>query len=226
MDQAAFCCDLGLMAYAEAYRLQVQLVERRRQGQLERDVFLALEHPSVFTLGRRGVRAHLFRDEAFLRRHGIDLMQIERGGEITFHGPGQLVVYAILDLRRAGLSVSGHVERLEAVMLALAADFGVQAGRDERNRGVWVRDRKLGSVGIAIRHGISFHGLGLNVSTDLTPFAWINPCGLAGVRMTTLALERGAPCDMAAVKTRLMAHLGAVFARPIISVGADALLPA
>ena len=139
MDQAALCCDLGLMAYAEAYRLQVELVERRRQGLLDRDVFLALEHPPVFTLGRRGVRAHLFRDEAFLRRHGIDLMQIERGGEITFHGPGQLVVYAILDLRRAGLSVSGHVERLEAVMLALAADFGVQAGRDERNRGVWVR---------------------------------------------------------------------------------------
>lgn len=223
MDPAALCCDLGLMAYAEAHRLQVQLVERRRQGSLDRDVFLALEHPPVFTLGRRGVRAHLFRDETFLRRHGIDLVQIERGGEITFHGPGQLVVYAILDLRRAGLSVSGHVERLEAVMLALAADVGVLASRDERNRGVWVHGRKLGSVGIAIRHGVSFHGLGLNVSTDLTPFTWINPCGLSGVRMTTLAQERGAPCELAAVKARLMDHLGAVFARPIVSVGADAL---
>ena len=226
MDQAALCCDLGLMAYAEAYRLQVDLVGRRRQGTLAHDVFLALEHPPVFTLGRRGVRAHLFRDEVFLRTHGIDLVQIERGGEITFHGPGQLVVYAILDLRRAGLSVSGHVERLEAVMRGIAADCDVRAGLDARNRGIWVGGRKLGSVGIAIRHGISFHGLGLNVNTDLTPFSWINPCGLAGVRMTSLASEQGTPCDMAAIKARLVHHLGAVFARPIRVVGRDALLPA
>ncbi len=223
--EPALCCDLGLMAYAEAYRLQTLLVAWRRQGTLTRDIFLAVEHPPVFTLGRRGVRAHLLRDQGFLQKQGIDLVQIERGGEITYHGPGQLVVYAILDLRRAGLAVVGHVERLEAVMMGLAGDFGVKAGRDGRNRGVWVDGRKLGSVGIAIRHGISFHGLALNVENDLTPFAWINPCGLAGVRMTSLTLERGQPCPMAAVKTRLAGCLADMFGRSVLSASIDATLP-
>ena len=211
------------MAYAEAYRLQTQLVVWRRQAALTRDIFLAVEHPPVFTLGRRGVRAHLLRDEEFLQAHGIDLVQIERGGEITYHGPGQLVVYAILDLRRAGLSVVDHVERLEAVMAGLAGKFGVKAGLDDRNRGVWVEGRKLGSVGIAIRHGISFHGLALNVENDLTPFDWVNPCGLTGVRMTNLTRERDQPCPMAAVKTRLTDCLATVFSRPILPISASAL---
>ena len=221
--EPALCCDLGLMAYAEAYQLQTQLVAQRRQGALARDVFLAVEHPPVFTLGRRGVRAHLLRDEGFLQAQGIDLAQIERGGEITYHGPGQLVVYAILDLRRAGFSVVGHVERLEAVMVGLASGFGVKAGRDDRNRGVWVEGRKLGSVGIAIRHGISFHGLALNIENNLTPFAWVNPCGLAGVRMTSLTLERGQPCSMAEVKTRLADCLADVFSCPILPISARTL---
>jgi lipoate-protein ligase B len=211
------------MAYAEAYQLQTQLVAQRRQGALARDVFLAVEHQPVFTLGRRGVRSHLLRDEGFLQAQGIDLAQIERGGEITYHGPGQLVVYAILDLRRAGFSVVSHVERLEAVMVGLASGFGVKAGRDGRNRGVWVDGRKLGSVGIAIRHGVCFHGLALNVENDLTPFDWVNPCGLAGVRMTSLTLERGQPCPMAAVKTRLADCLATVFGRPILPISARAL---
>lgn len=210
MRTAAFC-DLGLMAYAPAHALQVALAAQRHQGELSDDLFLTVEHPPVFTLGRRGGREHLAVSETFLASRDIALVPIERGGEITYHGPGQLVVYPIVSLRRARIAVSDYVYRLEEVMRLLAADFGVVAGRDARNHGVWVGNNKLGSIGIAIRHGVSFHGLALNVNTDLEPFGWINPCGLRDIGMTSLASERGAACPMDAVRARLQYHLGRVF---------------
>ncbi|MDR2551193.1 MAG: lipoyl(octanoyl) transferase LipB [Desulfobulbus sp.] len=208
---AAAFCDLGLVAYQAAHALQLALAARRRQGQLAHDLFLLVEHPPVYTLGRHGSRAHLGVDEHFLRAKGIEVVTVERGGEITYHGPGQLVVYPILDLRRRWLGLRDYVSLLEELMLRLAADCGVVAGRDPRNHGVWVGDDKLGSIGIAIRHGIAFHGLALNVDPDLEPFAWINPCGLAGIGMTSLAREgcRGA---MARVRARLPHHLTELFA--------------
>jgi lipoyl(octanoyl) transferase len=209
--EAAFV-DLGLMAYPAAHALQVELAGRRRRGGLESDLFLCVEHPPVFTLGRRGGREHLGVSEAFLASRNIDLVAIERGGDITYHGPGQLVLYPIVDLRQARLSVSDYVFRLEEIMRLIAADFGVMAARDARNHGVWVGNSKLGSVGIAIRHSITFHGLALNVNTDLAPFGWINPCGLQGIGMTSLARERGADCPMAVVRSRLQRHLAEVFA--------------
>ena len=210
MKTAAFC-DLGLMAYAEAYALQINLAARRHQGVLDTDLFLVVEHPSVFTLGRRGGREHLGVTPAFLANRNIGLVPIERGGDITYHGPGQLVVYPIINLRQARMSVSDYVYRLEAVMLGIAADFGVVAGRDRRNHGIWVGNNKLGSIGIAIRHSITFHGLALNINTDLEPFSWINPCGLRNIGMTSLALERGSDCPMDTVQSRLRHHLPEVF---------------
>ncbi len=217
-------CNLGQMAYGGTYALQVELAARRRRGDLEHDLFLAVEHPPVFTLGRRGGREHLGVSEAFLASRGIGLVPIERGGEITYHGPGQLVVYPILDLRRARLRIGEYVYRLEEVMRRLAEDFGVSAGRDERNRGVWVGNNKLGSIGIAIRHGISFHGMALNVNVDLVPFAWINPCGLRDIGMTSLSLERGAACAMDEVLGRLRIHLSQVFAVALHPMRADLLV--
>ncbi len=216
--RAAAFCDLGLMAYAEAYALQVELAALRRQGGIKRDLFLAVEHPPVFTLGRRGGREHLGVSEAFLANRDIALVPIERGGEITYHGPGQLVVYPIINLRQARLSVSEYVYRLEEIMRLIAADFGIVTGRDVRNHGIWVGNNKLGSVGIAIRHGITFHGLALNINNDLGPFDWINPCGLRDIGMTSLAQERGVPCPMDRVHTQLRHHLAEVFAVRLLSL--------
>ena len=199
------------MAYAEAYALQVDLAARCHQGEIAQNLFLAVEHPPVFTLGRRGNREHLGVTAAFLASRNIALIPIERGGDITYHGPGQQVLYPIINLRRLRLSVADYVRRLEEVMLRTAADFGVTANRDCRNRGIWVRDSKMGSIGIAIRHSITFHGLALNVNNDLTPFNWINPCGLRDIGMTTLAQERGAACSMDAIKTRFRHHLAEIF---------------
>ncbi|MCL1979502.1 MAG: lipoyl(octanoyl) transferase LipB [Proteobacteria bacterium] len=209
-EQAALR-DLGLMAYSAAHALQVDLAAQRRQGGLAHDLFLMVEHPPVYTLGRHANPAHLGADADFLRNKGIELVVVERGGEITFHGPGQLVVYPILDLRRRRLGVRDYVLLLEELMLRLAEDCGVIARRDPRNHGVWVGDNKLGSIGIAIRHGVSFHGLALNVDPDLEPFLWINPCGLTGITMTSLARE-GGRCTMAQIKARLPHHLAELFA--------------
>ena len=148
--EAAGLVDLGLIDYAAAYSLQLALVEKRRSGQPTDDLFLLTEHPSTFTLGRRGGRQNLMVTEEFLGERHIPLVHIERGGDITFHGPGQLVLYPILHLHQAGLSVAEYVHYLEEVMIRLAAAREVVAGRDPRNHGVWVGDQKLGSVGIAL----------------------------------------------------------------------------
>ena len=208
---AAFC-DLGLTPYAKVHELQLDLVSRRRRNSLARDLFLCVEHPPVFTLGRGGNRAHVGVSEMFLRERGIDVVAIERGGEVTYHGPGQLVLYPIVDLRLCRLSVSAYIRMLEELMLCLAGDCGVAANRDSRNHGVWVGDTKLGSVGIAVRHGVAFHGMALNVDLDLAPFAWINPCGLAGISMTSLAHAGGSGCSLDRLKVRLQRHLADLFA--------------
>ena len=221
----ALCCDLGLVPYAAAHRLQLDLVGRRIAGALDRDLFLLVEHPLVFTLGRHADRGHLGLSEAVLRERGAELARIERGGEVTCHNPGQLVVYPIVHLRQARLAVRDHVERLEKVMLRVAADQGVAAGRDPRNRGVWAGGRKLGSVGVAVRHGVAFHGLALNVVNDLEPFAWINPCGLAGVTMTSLTRECGRPCVPAEIKASCCRALEQVFGRRLEESPSHALRP-
>ncbi|MEZ4601458.1 MAG: lipoyl(octanoyl) transferase LipB [Syntrophotaleaceae bacterium] len=210
---SALYCHLGLLAYQAAHDLQTSLVQRRRRGELDQDLFLITEHPPVFTLGRRGTRNHLLVSEAFLSHEGIRVVPIERGGDITYHGPGQLVLYPIIDLRQAGLSATGYVTKLEELMLRIAADWNITANRDPRNRGIWVGDKKLGSVGIAIRHGIAFHGLALNVNPSLTPFGWINPCGLSGVEMTSIAKETGQEATLAKVLSRLIHHLKDIFNR-------------
>ena len=219
--KAAGLVDLGLIDYAAAHSQQVALVEKRRNGSPAADLLLVAEHPSTFTLGRRGGRENLMVTEEFLREKHIPLVHIERGGDITFHGRGQLVIYPILHLRQAGLTVAGYVHRLEELMIVLAAASGVVAGRDPRNHGVWVEERKLGSVGIAIRHGIAFHGLALNVDLDLTPFSWVNPCGLAGVRMTTLSRECGREVCLTDVKKKLLDQLTVIFDRPFITLSKD-----
>ena len=221
MAGEALLVDLGLLPYAQVHELQVELADWRHRNGESRDVFLLVEHPPVFTLGRHGSSEHLGVSPAFLKKRGIEVVTIERGGEITYHGPGQLVLYPILSLRARHLGVAAYVELLEELMLLVAADFGVIAGRDARNHGIWVGNNKLGSIGIAVRHGVSFHGLALNVAPDLTPFSWIDPCGLKNVGMTSLARE-GATCTMIDVKKRVRAHIETLFTCPLAPLSASA----
>ena len=218
-----FCVQLPVTAYPEALALQRDLVQARIHRRIERDVVLILEHPPVFTLGRRGGLDNLNVSRAFLHRSNIAVVQAERGGDITYHGPGQLVVYPIVDLKGAGLTVVAFVSGLEAVMMGIAADWGIRAERNPLNRGVWVGAKKLGSVGITVRRGVSFHGFALNVDLPLAPFRWINPCGLQGVGVTAMAGSQVRPVSMEAVRDSAEGHLAAVFRTRLDPVGLDTL---
>jgi len=210
----------GLTSYKDAHELQVALVQARRDG-LDRDIFICLEHPPVFTLGRRGGLGGLKVPEDFLKSQGIDIVHVERGGDITYHGPGQIVLYPIMDLRCSGLSVVDYVTALEEVMIRTAADWSISAERNPLNRGVWVGQRKLGSVGIAVRRSVTFHGLALNVNTILEHFGWIDPCGLKGISAASMAQLHGSPIDMCEVRRSLLVHVEDVFGAGLAPIGLE-----
>jgi lipoate-protein ligase B len=203
--------ELPLTEYQEAWELQQAIVKAKMEGRLPNDVILVLEHPPVYTLGRRGGLENLCVSRAKLAQEGIDVVQIERGGDITYHGPGQLVAYPLLDIRRARLSVMDLVASLEEVMINTASVFGVEAGRNPLNRGVWIDRAKLGSIGIAVRKDITFHGMALNINLDLTHFSWINPCGLKDTGMTSLKEAAGKTIDMQAARNAVRKNMQTVF---------------
>jgi len=204
-------CNLPELDYNAALELQRSIVAARNNGRLTEDIVLMLEHPPVFTLGRRGGMENLNVSPEFLDEKNIPVIPIERGGDITYHGPGQLIVYPIVHLRNLKLSVTHFVERLEEVMLRIAIEWYIPAERNDRNRGVWVGSNKLGSIGINIRHGVTFHGLALNGTVDLTPFEWINPCGLSDVGMTSMQIESDLPVDMQDVRQSARLNIEGVF---------------
>src|SRR6202140_705388 len=169
--------DLGRARYAEALAIQKDLVEQRKQG-LIRDQLLIVEHPHVITLGRNGHRENLLANEEVLRRAGIEFHPSDRGGDITYHGPGQIVGYPILDLREWKRDVVAYVRAIELVIIDALAEFGIQAGRLEGCTGVWVNGRKVGAIGVHISRWVTSHGFALNHTTDLRYFQYIVPCGL------------------------------------------------
>ena len=203
--------ELPPMEYAKAWDLQCRLVKARSEDTVNHDILLILEHPPVLTLGRQGNREHLLVTETFLQSKGISLFHVERGGDVTYHGPGQLVCYPVVNLRATGWKIAKFVETLEEIMIRTARDWGIDAQRSSVNRGVWVGKRKLGSIGIAIRRGVSFHGLALNVNTSLEPFSWIDPCGLEGVLMTSMEQLLGMKIPMEDVRKSLKAHIQKLF---------------
>jgi len=215
--------DLPLVGYREAWDLQSDLVAARKDGMIATDVILLLEHPPVFTLGRRGGLDDLTVSMDFLEKAGIPVIQVERGGNITFHGPGQLVMYPIVDLRRARLKVVDYVQNLEEVMIRTAADWGIQAERNPINRGVWVGNRKLGSIGIAIRRGICFHGAAFNVNPLLRPFGWINPYGLQDTRVTSMEQELSDKVSANQVRDILKHHVEMVFGVDLVQMSPSEL---
>jgi lipoate-protein ligase B len=210
-DKRWLCIELPVKEYREAWSLQSDLVAARKDKSIKTDVVLLLEHPPVFTIGNNGRLKNLTVSKKSLEKAGIPLIRVERGGDITFHGPGQLVIYPIIDLRVARLSVLDHIEKLEEVMIRVSKDWGIKAKRSLTNRGIWVGKNKLGSVGIAIRRGISFHGMALNVDLSLEPFGWINPCGLQKIAITSMEQELSREISMNRVREAVKRHLETVF---------------
>ncbi|WP_320041793.1 lipoyl(octanoyl) transferase LipB [uncultured Desulfobacter sp.] len=188
-ERCAVFEDLGIRDYVPVLDLQTTVREEmiRNPGLSDRVFFV--QHPAVYTLGKRGGRENLVVSEQFLVDKGIEIVQTARGGNITFHGPGQAVLYPIINLDRCRIGVADFVHGLEEIMMKTAREFGVEARRDQKNHGLWVENKKVGSVGLSIKKGICIHGLALNVCPDLTPFTWINPCGLQNLSMTSLEQE-------------------------------------
>jgi lipoate-protein ligase B len=203
--------DLGTISYRTAWDLQKTLLEAKKKDNSFPDVVLFLEHHPVFTLGRRGGKENLKVSECVFKEAGIEIIQVERGGDITYHGPGQLVGYPVIHLQRNGLKVVEYVEGLEQAMIETASEWGIDAERNSLNRGVWVGKRKLGSIGIAVKRGISFHGFALNVDLSLEPYEWINPCGLQNVSMTSMSLEAQGKISFNQVRETMRKQMASIF---------------
>jgi lipoyl(octanoyl) transferase len=170
--------DLGRMGYAEAFGLQRALVEQRKAGEIPNQL-LFVEHPHVITLGRNGQMKNLLAGEEFLRRARIEFQETDRGGDITYHGPGQIVGYPIFDLREWKRDVIAYVRAMEQAVIDALAEFGIGGAREEKATGVWVNGAKICAIGVHISRWVTSHGFALNVSTDLRYFQYIVPCGLA-----------------------------------------------
>jgi len=189
---------LGRISFDEADRLQRETARLRQAGQVPDTLFL-LEHEAVVTLGKSANQANLLVNKELLEQRGVAVRQIDRGGDVTFHGPGQVVAYPVVSLRERGWGARRYVEALEQVMIRTAADFGVTAERRKGLIGIWVQDRKLGAIGVRVSAGVTRHGLALNVDLDLSPFSWIVPCGITNAKVTSLSLETGKRIAMALV---------------------------
>ena len=202
----AFC--LGVIGYEDALRLQNRLAEARREEKIG-DVLLLLQHPPVITMGKSGKVQNVL-DPQTLQEKKIKIIFTDRGGDVTYHGPGQLVVYPILSLRLYGLSVPGYVWNLEEMAIRLLSSYGIPAGRIEKLRGVWVGNEKIAAMGVHLSNWVSKHGLALNVNTDLDPFNLINPCG-TGRRVTSMAKILGRELPMEEIESLMLQSFVDVF---------------
>jgi lipoate-protein ligase B len=223
MGNGVYFLDLPVVDYKKALYLQQTIVDAKKAGVLKEDVVLLLEHWPVFTLGRRGGMENLLVSGTFLGEQKVQIVQAERGGNITFHGPGQLVGYPIIDLTARRLTVVDYVASLEQTMVDTLSDWGIEASGNPENRGVWMGNTKLGSVGICIRRGITFHGFALNVNLSLKPFSWVNPCGLHNIHITSMKKELGRELSMDRVRTTVKAHLNRLLKAKTVSCCPPAL---
>jgi lipoyl(octanoyl) transferase len=208
---------LGVIDYGEALELQRQLVEERRADHIP-DTLLLLEHPPVITLGvrARGERRHVLASPEFLDTAGVAVFETGRGGDVTYHGPGQLVGYPILDLRPDRCDVHRYVRDIEEVLIQTTRSFGVEAGRSTGLTGVWVGNSKLAAIGVRISRWITSHGFAYNVAPNLEPFSWIVPCGLDDRGITSLTALTGSAVQMSQVEDRVSAAFAAVFDRQLL----------
>ena len=227
-DKICWVVKLGLVPYDLACKFQKRVVQARKEGAIP-DVLLLCEHPHVITLGRNGRREHLLASDHLLAHMNVEFHTSDRGGDITYHGPGQVVGYPILDLVEHRRDVRWYVNQLEEVMIRTSADFGLTAKRVEGQHGVWVgasasaTEEKLGALGVHLSRWVTSHGFAYNVSTDLRYFDLIVPCGIAGKRTTSLERVLDGHLDSEEVTRNLLSHFGEVFERNMISVSPSEL---
>jgi lipoyl(octanoyl) transferase len=213
---------LGIVPYREALDLQAALVEERRAGRVP-DLLLLLQHPSIITLGvRRGSRSNVVASDARLAGLGVEVIETGRGGDVTYHGPGQIVGYPILDLNPDRRDVHRYVRDLEEVMIRVCADYGVAAGRIDGLTGAWAGEMKIGAIGVRISRWITSHGFAFNVETNLDHFQLIVPCGIADRGVTSLARAAGRAVPVAEVEGRLIDRFAEVFDRRVATPSAAA----
>ncbi len=216
--------NLDTIPYADALALQHRLVDARKRGALN-DTLLLLEHPPVFTLGRNAKDENILASREFLRQQGIDVFRVERGGDVTYHGPGQLVGYPILDLHNFRMDVGWFVRSMEEMLIRALGDFGIRGKRIEKLVGVWVDqnspvspDAKIVQIGARIEQWITYHGFALNVNPNLAHFDLIVPCGISDKAVTSMARVLNHPVDPRAVRERVAARFGEVFGAEMIEV--------
>jgi lipoyl(octanoyl) transferase len=213
----------GRVPYAEARAAQKRLEAARQAGELP-DLLLLLEHTPVYTKGRRSTPDELPLGEDWYRMQGIEVTETDRGGRVTYHGPGQLVGYPIVSLRAYGDDVHDYIRRMETVIIAALADWRVEAGLIEGLTGVWTPEqRKVASIGVHVNRSVTTHGFAINVNNDLTPFEWIVPCGIESCRMTSVARELGAEQDLHAFATTVRDRFGDLYERRPVEVSAAEL---
>ena len=201
---------LGLVGYREAYHLQRKLLRQRFDGEIK-DTILLLEHPPTITIGKSGKLENVLVSPAQLAREGISLFFTDRGGDVTYHGPGQLVAYPIIDLRNRGRDVHKYVHDLEEVVIRTLNDFSIEAHRDESHAGVWVKEEEIAAIGLSIKRWITMHGIALNVNPNLAHFSLINPCGFSDRRATSISRLLSQDIPMEEVMQRLIARFADVF---------------
>ena len=217
----------GLLPYEEAGRLQKR-IEAARQADEVPDVLLLLEHNPVYTKGRRTQPGELAMGEDWYRMQGIEVCETDRGGAVTYHGPGQLVGYPIVSLKPYGDNVHEYVRRLEELMISSLAAYGVDAEVIEGLTGVWVgggppEGRKIGSIGVHVSRGVTTHGFAVNGNNDLQPFEWVVPCGIEGVRMTSLCRELGDEVEMDGYMDTIASRFGEIYEREPVEATPEAL---
>lgn len=200
---------MGVQDYRSTWELQQKLVDHRLAEEIN-DVLILVEHPHVFTLGRRGERSNLLSND-------LPVYQVERGGDVTYHGPGQLVGYPILKLQGSEQDIRNYLGRLEEVLIRTVSEFGLEAEHSERQTGVWVGEKKLASIGVAIKSWVTYHGFALNVNTDLSYFGKIRPCGLESSTLTSMHALIGRSIEMEEVKAKLKYHFSTVFQRRLVA---------
>jgi lipoyl(octanoyl) transferase len=224
-DDLVVCClRMGVVPYKDALGLQKRL-EAARQDDRIPDVLLLLEHPPTYTRGRRSTADELPMGEAWYRAQGIEVLDTDRGGRVTYHGPGQLVGYPIVSLRPYGDDVHEYIRRLERLVVSVLESYGIEAGPADGLTGVWTAGRrKIGSIGIHVSRGVTTHGFAVNVNNDLQPFEWVVPCGIDHCLMSSVARELGREQDMDDFATRVCGEFGRLLGRRPVEATVDRLL--
>jgi lipoate-protein ligase B len=206
---------LGRTDYQSAYILQKRIWSEKLDGHPE-DVMILLEHPPTITIGKSGKLENLLVPQEKLAEQGVSLFFTDRGGDVTYHGPGQLVAYPIIDLSRRTKDVHRYVSDLQEVMIGTLADYGITARRDDKYVGVWVGEEKIGAIGVAIRRWVTMHGLALNINTDMTHFSLINPCGIRDRGVTSIEKLLNRTVPISAVAESIAFHFAEVFSARIV----------